>query len=66
MAKYTVSYLESAKYTLTVNADNEDEAIALAHDILLGDDEHDGAIRIAEPFGVEIDCDVTETEWGVE
>lgn len=61
--RYEITCTETAVYTLRVYADSEDEAIGLAHDILLGRDGEDGALRVVSPTGTYVDCEVPEREW---
>lgn len=66
-----VKCYESVTYTIEVEAENEDAALELAHDVLLGhqDDDGgwvDGALRVVEPDGIDILCEVTERDWNTE
>ena len=62
MAKYKVKCYETAVYTFEVEAADEDAAWSEAHDILLGED---GALRLVQPEGTRIECEVPEREWDI-
>ena len=63
--KYKVKCYESTEYTFEVEAEDEDSAWEVAHDILLGKDGCEGAIRLESPDETPIACDVTEREWDI-
>ena len=63
--KYKVKCYESTEYTFEVEAEDEDSAWEVAHDILLGKDGCEGAIRLESPNETPIDFDVTEREWDI-
>ena len=65
MAKYKVKCWETAVYEFTVEAKDEDDAWFKAHDVLLGTEDTDGAIRLVQPDGSHIDCDVTDRDWDI-
>ena len=63
MAKFKVKCWETAVYEFTVEAEDEDDAWFKAHDVLLGTEDTDGAIRLVPPDGTPIQCDVPDREW---
>ena len=65
MAKYKVKCWETAVYEFEVHAKDEDDAWFKAHDVLLGRDGEDGAIRLVQPEGIDIQCDVNDREWDI-
>ena len=63
--KYKVRYYETAVYTFEVEASDEDNALMVAHNVLLGGDDSEAAIRLVPPEGMYIGCDVPEAEWDI-
>lgn len=65
MARFKIRCWETAVYEFNVEANDEDDAWFKAHDVLLGTEDTYGAIRLVQPDGTHIDCDIPEREWEV-
>lgn len=63
--KYKVKYYETAIYTFEVEANDEDNALMVAHDVLLGSNDSEAAIRLVPLEGMDIACEVPEAEWDI-
>ena len=63
--KFNVKCSEAITYKFNVMAENEDQALEIAHDILLGNDKTKGALRIEWPQEAYFEADCTEREWDI-
>lgn len=65
MAKYRIKCYETAVYEFEVHAKDEDDAWFKAHDVLLGTEDTDGAIRLVPPVGTPIQCEIPDRDWDI-
>lgn len=63
--KFNIECTETTIYKFNVIADDEDQALEIAHDVLLGNDNVTGALRIEWPENAYFDADWNDRDWEV-